>query len=113
MKNLFALIFVISVSACSSTVINSTPNGATLYMNGEKVGITPYTYTDKKILGSTNTVRLQKDGYQDFSAEFSRNESVSVLAIIGSPFILPVLWIMDYKPTHSYELVLQNSATNK
>lgn len=116
MKKRICLILAISafVSACSTTVINSQPSGATLFLNGEKVGTTPYTYTDKKIVGTTNDVVLKKEGYQDFSTSFSRSEDWSVTGIIGTVFlIVPVLWIMDYKPTHSYELVPQNISANK
>lgn len=116
MNKLISLILASSifVSACSTTVINSEPSGAMLYINGEKVGVTPYTYTDKKIIGTSNAVLLKKDGYQDFLSSFSRSENVSVMGIIGTVlFILPVLWIMDYKPSHSYELVPQNISANK
>jgi len=109
----FAL--VISVSACASTtVINSEPNGAMVYLNGEKTGITPYMHTDTKIIGSTNTVLLKKEGYQDFSTVFSRNENANVGAIVGGIFVLvPFLWAMDYKPSHSYEMVPLKGPSNQ
>ena len=115
MKNLFCITLAISVSACASTtVVNSEPSGATVYLNGEKVGTTPYTHTDTKIVGSTNTVLLKKEGYQDFSTVFSRNEDVNIGAIIGGLFVLvPFLWTMDYKPSHSYEMVPLRSAANQ
>lgn len=106
MKKLLCLILAISVTGCASTtVINSTPNGAQLYLNGEKTGTTPYTYTDQKIIGSTNTVLLKKEGYQDFLAAFSRNDNLNVGALIGGIFLfVPFLWVMNYKPIHSYEM---------
>ena len=115
MKNLFCITLAISVSACASTtVVNSEPSGATVYLNGEKVGTTPYTHTDTKIVGSTNRVLLKKEGYQDFSTVFSRNEDVNIGAIIGGLFVLvPFLWTMDYKPSHSYEMVPLRSAANQ
>lgn len=115
MKKLVCIALAISVSACASTtIINSDPSGAKVYLNGEKVGTTPYTHTDTKIVGSTNTVLLKKEGYQDFSALFSRNEDVSVGAIVGGIFVLvPLFWVMDYKPTHSYEMVPLKSVTNQ
>ena len=115
MKKLVCIALAISVSACASTtIINSDPSGARVYLNGEKVGTTPYTHTDTKIVGSTNTVLLKKEGYQDFSALFSRNEDVSVGAIVGGICVLvPLFWVMDYKPTPSYELVPLKSVTNQ
>lgn len=106
MKKLLCFILALSVTACASTTaINSQPSGAVLYLNGEKVGTTPYTHSDTKIIGSTNTVVLKKEGYQDFSSTFSRNENVNAGAIIGGVFALvPFLWAMDYKPSYNYEM---------
>ena len=86
-------------------MIQSTPNGAKVYLDGETVGKTPYSHTDTKIVGSTTTVRLEKEGYETYNTSFSRNEQADVGAIIGGVFVLiPFLWIMKYKPTHTYEL---------
>lgn len=96
---------ILFTSCASTTVISSNPNGAKLTLNGEPVGVTPYSYTDTKIVGSYNTVKLEKDGYTTLNTSFSRNEEVEVGAIIGGLFVLfPFLWTMKYKPTHMYEL---------
>ena len=115
MKKLVCLILAISVTACASTTaVNSQPSGATVFLNGERVGTTPYTHSDTKIIGSTNTVVLKKEGYQDFSTAFSRNENANVGAIIGGVFVLvPFLWAMDYKPSHSYEMLPIKGAANQ
>lgn len=105
---------VIFMASCSSsTMIQSTPDNAKLYLNGESVGSTPYRHTDKSIVGSTNEVRLEKEGYETFITSFSRDEEVDVGAIIGGIFFLfPFLWTMKYKPTHTYEMKpLQSSST--
>ncbi|MCG5051755.1 MAG: PEGA domain-containing protein [Myxococcales bacterium] len=93
-------------SACaSSTVIRSEPSGAKLYLNGEPVGRTPYTMTDTKIVGSTTTVHMELDGYESVDGVISRNEEFDVGACIGGVFLLvPFLWIMRYKPVHTFEL---------
>lgn len=107
---LLIFIGVLVISGCASTtVIESYPSGAKLYINGEVVGITPYTYTDTKIVGSSNFVTLEKEGYQTMKTVFARNEEVDPGAIIGGVFLwVPFLWTMKYKPTHSYELILEN-----
>ncbi|MGH8474538.1 MAG: PEGA domain-containing protein [Methylococcales bacterium] len=107
MNRLVCITFALSLTGCASTtVINSEPNGATVYLNGEKVGTTPYKHTDTKIILSTNTVQLKKDGYQDFTSAFSRNENVNVGALVGGLLVaVPFLWVMDYKPSYSYEMV--------
>lgn len=102
------LITTILLSSCASTtVLQSSPSGAKLYMNGESVGTTPYTHTDTKIVGSTTILKITLDGYEDFNGVLTRNEEVNVGAIIGGLFLLfPFLWVMDYKPMHNFELVL-------
>ncbi len=94
-------------SSCgSSTMIQSSPGSAKLYLDGESVGITPYTHRDSKIVGSTTSVKLEKEGYETYNASFSRNEDADVGAIIGGIFFLfPFLWTMKYKPSRTYELV--------
>lgn len=96
----------ILLSSCASTtMIQSMPSGANIYLDGETVGKTPYSHTDTKIVGSTTFVRLEKEGYETFNISFSRDEQADVGAIIGGIFVLvPFLWTMKYKPTHTYEL---------
>ena len=97
----------ILLASCSSrTLIQSNPSGAKVYLNGESVGTTPYTHEDTKIVGSTTTVKLEKEGYEPLNTSFSRNEKADVGAIIGGVFVLfPFLWTMKYKPERTYELV--------
>lgn len=98
-------------SCASTTMIQSTPVGAKVYLNGENVGTTPYEHRDTKIIGSTTTVKLQKEGYEELITSFSRNEKADVGAIIGGFFFLvPFLWTMKYKPNHNYEMVPNSNA---
>ncbi|MCF6168718.1 PEGA domain-containing protein [Lutibacter sp.] len=102
----FILISSILLSSCSSaTIISSIPSQSKLYVNGEFVGKTPYKYKDFKIVGATNTIRLEKEGYDNYISEFSKDEEVHVGAMIGGFFLLvPFLWVMKYKKAHLYEL---------
>lgn len=96
---------ILLTSCVSTTMIQSNPSGAKVYLNGEPVGTTPYTHRDTKIVGSTTTVKLEKEGYDPLNTSFSRDEEADVGAIIGGIFVLvPFLWTMKYKPTHTYEL---------
>jgi hypothetical protein len=101
------LILSILLSSCaSSTMIYSGPEDAKIYIDGEPVGKTPYLHTDTKIIGSTTTVKLEKEGYQPFYTTFSRNEQADAGAIIGGLFVwIPFLWTMKYKPTRTYEMI--------
>jgi hypothetical protein len=104
------LIAVLLFSSCvSTTVIQSYPSDAKLYINGEYMGTTPVTYSDKKIVGSTNLVTLEKEGYNPLNTAFSRDEELDVGALVGGIFVLvPFLWIMKYKPTRNFELKPSN-----
>lgn len=79
---------VLLTSCASTTTIQSNPAGAKVYLNGEPVGVTPYTHADTKIVGSTTHVRLKKEGYETLNTAFSRNEEADVGAIIGGVFVL-------------------------
>lgn len=97
-----ALLFA---SCSSSTIIQSNPSGAKVYLDGQYVGVTPYQHSDTKIVGSTTSVRLEKEGYETLSASFSRSEQADVGAIIGGVFVfVPFLWTMKYNPIRTYEL---------
>lgn len=97
---------VILMSSCASTtVIQSQPSGAKLYLNGEPVGTTPYTHRDSKIVGSTTVVKLEKEGFAPLVTSFTKDEEVDINAVVGGVFFLvPFLWTMKYKPSHTYEL---------
>lgn len=110
MKKLFVLVFIITamvITSCSSTtLIQSTPSGATVYLNGEVKGNTPYQLTDKKISGVSTSVMLKKEGFEDFNTIIVKNESVNAGALVGGIiFFWPaLLWTMEYNPVHTYPL---------
>ncbi len=90
---LFLGILILFSSCSSYTMIQSVPDRATLYLNEENVGTTPYRYSDTKIVGSTTEVRIEKEGYEPLQTSFSRNEEADVGAIIGGLFFLfPFIW---------------------
>ncbi len=100
------LAFSVLMSSCvSSTMIETIPEGATLYLDGEKAGKTPYLHRDTKIAGSTTDVRIEMEGYRSFRTTLQRNEEADAGAIVAGVFtLIPFLWLMKYKPVHTYEL---------
>lgn len=104
--SLFLAGLILFASCSSTTIIQTIPSGANLYINGEPVGMTPYTYTDTKIVGSTVAVMIEKEGYEQINTYFSRDEEVDVGAVIAGVFFMwPFLWTMKYKPARTYELI--------
>ena len=105
MISLFLAVSLILASCTSTTMIQSIPSGAKVYVDGQPMGKTPYTHTDTKIVGTITTVDLKKEGYAPLYTSFERSEQVDVGAIIGGLFtMIPFLWIMKYNPIHTYEL---------
>ncbi len=114
--SIFLAATVFLASCASTTMIQSTPSGADVYIDSQKKGTTPYSYSDTKIVGSSTNITLKKEGHTDLNVTLVRNERANVGAIIGGCFVLvPFLWTMQYDPTHNYELQQgsnQNSGTN-
>jgi len=100
------LITLLAFTGCaSSTVLQSQPTGAHVFLNNVPVGTTPYTMTDQNIVGTTTQVRLEYPGYQPLNTYIIRNEELDPLALIGGLLVLvPLLWIMKYTDVHYYQL---------
>jgi hypothetical protein len=99
------LLASVSLACTSSTVISTTPAGARVFLDGAYVGRTPYVMSDTRIVGSATSVRIEADGYEPLQATIRRDEEFSVGACIGGVFLLvPFLWIMGYRPEHTYLL---------
>ena len=114
--SLFLAVSVLFTSCASTTLIKTNPIGAKVYIENAYVGETPYNYSDTKIVGSTTSIRFEKEGYDPLNTTFSRNEKADVGAIIGGVFVLfPFLWTMKYKKERLYELQLStnNSSVDK
>lgn len=94
------------LNGCSSTtVIYTIPEGAKVYVNDDYIGESPVAYSNKKVIGSTNTIKIVKEGYQTMENEFFRSEEFSLGACMGGALTLvPFLWLYDYKSERTYEL---------
>lgn len=101
----FLALSILFASCSSTTMIQSSPSKAKVYIDGSLVGETPYLHTDSKIVGSSMVVKLEKDGFNPLVATITKDEEVNVGAIIGGLFVVvPYLWIMKYQPEHNYVL---------
>lgn len=109
LAQIFPIACVITLAAfagcASSTVIQSQPPGARVFLNNVPVGTTPYTMTDANIVGTATQVRLEYPGYQPLTTYIVRSEELDALAFIGGFILLvPFLWMMKYSPSHFYQL---------
>ncbi|MEP2058012.1 MAG: PEGA domain-containing protein [Maribacter litoralis] len=104
-KALSLALILLATSCASSTMITTVPGNAKIYINGEYVGHTPYKHKDSKIVGSSNTIRVEKEGYETYNDTFSKDEKVAVGPLIGGIFLLvPFLWVMKYEKGRIYDL---------
>ncbi|VAW30261.1 hypothetical protein MNBD_BACTEROID07-2024, partial [hydrothermal vent metagenome] len=87
MKNLVKVTSLVSVilfvtilfsSCASTTLIESTPSGARVYLNDQSVGVTPYTMRDSKIVWARTDVKLEKEGYKPFMTTIVKNEEAAI-----------------------------------
>lgn len=114
-KKSIAIVLAISIlfaSCVSTTLIQTEPPGATVFIDGQRLGVTPFSYSDTRIIGSVVNLRLEKEGYEPIYTFFVRNEQVDVGAIVGGLFIwVPFLWSMKYNPYRTYYLNLSYDET--
>ena len=105
LKTLGSLVLALNFVACSSTtMVRSTDPEAKIYIDGELRGRGTVVHTDTKIVGSSTTVRLEKDGCEPLNLSFARNEEFDAGACAGGVFFLfPFLWIQKYRPERTYE----------
>lgn len=97
---------LVAAPGCKSSItINSVPQGATLYIDGQRVGQTPYVQTDAAIVGSSKSVKLEMAGFQTLDGAFEKDGDANIGAIIAGVFFLfPFLWTLDYPEQVTYEL---------
>jgi hypothetical protein len=104
MKSFLLTLVIFSLVSCSSsTSINITDPNAKIYVDGEYRGKGSVYHEDMKITGSTTEVMLVKDGCRPKNYVFKRNEEVDFGAIVGGIVLVPLLWVMKYRPTRTYE----------
>jgi hypothetical protein len=94
------------LAGCSSgTIIRSDPSGATVYIDGSKAGTTPYYHSDIKMVGDRTSVKLEKEGYEEFETSFTRSEEFQLPQFIGGLFFpISLMWVMGYHPERTYTL---------
>jgi hypothetical protein len=103
------------VSSCASTtLIQTVPDKAQLFVNEQPVGNSPYRMTDTKIIGSNTEIRIEKEGYETYYTEISRMEEPDPGPIVGGFLLCPIFWLWGakYKAVHTYYLVPLNDPNN-
>ena len=104
------MIIIAMIGCSSTTLIRSSDSAAKIYVDGELKGTGTASVTDTKIVGSTTSVRIQKEGCAPQTYSYARSEDFDVGACIGGVLVLvPFLWVMKYKAEHSYEYTCEKT----
>jgi hypothetical protein len=99
------LLLIFSLVGCASkTLIQSRPDGAEVYIDNVKQGITPLHYSDTAIAGSTKSLTLKKEGYRDFTTVIRKSEFQAGPCLGGVFVLVPFLWILGYPDQHEFEM---------
>ena len=76
------LVYLILLPSCSSSIlISSYPSGASVFANGEFIGETPVRHWDAEPSGSLLDVRIEKDGYENLTADIEKTGRVNFGAL--------------------------------
>lgn len=102
---LFEVACLVLTSCSSTTLIVTDPPNAKVYADGKYLGRSPVAYSDRKVVGATTTISLEKEGCERRAVPLTRDEEVRLwIAACGWPLILPPFWSAGYKPEHTYYL---------
>ncbi len=100
---LTSLVFFV-VGCASSTMIKSRPDGAEVYIDNIKKGVTPLKYEDTAIAGTAKPLRLKKVGYENLDTVIRKSEFEWGPCIGGALVLFPFVWILGYPPEYEFEL---------
>ena len=86
-----AIATFLAAAGCAHTVnLNSYPEGAKVYVDGEEIGETPATYHETTGWGESHLVRIEKDGYQPASRVVDQSgwhSGLVVASVVGGLFL--------------------------
>lgn len=123
MKHLFFIFMFIFVQSCATifsdnsveVTLNSEPEGASVYFEGQKIGTTPFTYTFDRDTFVTYRIRMSKEGYK--SEYFRIRKTLNTVSILNLTSVFS--WatdalsgnMMEYRPRH-YLIELQKKGVS-
>lgn len=108
---IFVFLIVSFLQSCmSSTVINSEPQDADVYINQIYAGKTPVVLADRKLSMTPTYIRIEKEGYLPIDTYIVKDEKINVgAAVAGVFFYYPWLWVFEYEPYHNYILLTDDN----
>ena len=92
------------MGCASTTYIKSRPEGAEVFVDNVRIGVTPIKYSDTAIAGSTKALRMKKDSYRPFESVIRKSEFQLGPCIAGCLVLFPFIWVLGYPETYEFEL---------
>ena len=92
------------MGCASKTNIKTRPEGAEVYIDNVRKGITPFQYEDTAIAGSTKTLKLKKEGYRNFDTVIRKSEFQWGPCIGGAFVLVPLIWVLGYPDEQEFAL---------
>jgi hypothetical protein len=105
LKPLISIAVATALCGCSSsTHIRVSDPDAHIYVNGEYVGTGKGRYSDRKPAFTKQKVALRREGCEEETYSFRRNERPDIGAIVSAYYlVLPAMWFLQYKNHHAYD----------
>ncbi|MBN1297854.1 PEGA domain-containing protein [bacterium] len=101
-----SLVFLILSGCASTTLINTEPSNAEIWIDGINMGYTPYSHTDTDLSFSTKTVQLKKGGFQDATHVIKRDQMNVQNTVLSFLCFWPgLLWSWEYPASYTFSLV--------
>lgn len=99
-----AIVLALAVAGCATmSRIETTPDGAVIYINKEKIGISPVQCKLSNFVGNSYYLEARKDGYKTLTLEL--NKEAKIGNIVAGLFIWPLfLWGWGPEGTYFFEL---------
>lgn len=98
------LIQFVTVGCASKTMITSEPEGAEVYIDNVRKGVTPLSYSDTAAAGSSKQLVLKKEGYKEFRTVIRKSEFQVGPCIGGALVLFPFIWVLGYPEEHGFTL---------
>lgn len=103
-------VLLMFVSSCATTSrIESDPQGAKVYINGDYLGETPLQETLSNFIGNNYTIRLEKSGYRTLVRVLDKEGKI-LEATAGYFLLVPLLWV--YGPKSYYYFTMDKLTDN-
>jgi PEGA domain len=112
LKAFLIALLTASMACTSTTVVNSRPQGARVFIDGAFVGEAPATHSETVTASTKNMVRLEMPGYKEAKgviaadqwngAKVAGSVVCGLLSLVG---FIGLLWSTEYKPTYEFTLV--------